>query len=89
MLKSKVITISSQGQVTIPKQWRDQWGSKQSGQNNKIVALLEEEDGLQQIRLLKFSKNLTDRLENSSQGAYGRNTQEIKQYLQQEKDSWP
>lgn len=76
-----ILTVSPQGQITIPKIWRDQLKLK-SGV--KVIAWIEEKLKTKILTLIPHPKNWTDIVAGSGKGMWGNSDE----YIQNERNQW-
>jgi AbrB family looped-hinge helix DNA binding protein len=80
-MKSLILTVSPQGQITLPKQWRESFQLKKGAQ---ILAWIEKKVKTNVIYLMPQPKSWIQAVKGSSKGLWG----DSDAYIQKERNQW-
>lgn len=85
LMDSQTLTMSPQGQITIPKSWREMLGLKPG---DKILALVKESELGRTLKLWKKPKNWVEKMAGISTGTWGKNQAEIDKNIRKMRAEW-
>lgn len=85
LMDSQTLTMSPQGQITIPKAWRELLGFKPG---EKVLAMMDMSRLGKTLKLWVKPKSWVEKVSGSALGAWGKNKKEIDENIQKIREEW-
>lgn len=85
LMDSQALTMSSQGQITIPKAWREILDFEPG---EKLLALVKDSKLGKSLTLRAKPKSWADVVSGTAKGAWGKTKKEIDGYVKKSREEW-